>query len=542
MICEFTHRDGTGRAGKLQLQDETTIMLPAVCDPEVLFPDLKKRAYSYISPFADEAFYNKFHSFDGMPVPLHIQSKYEGRSGDTFIAENWHVLIKNPAKFIEYLVNLKERYKPDSVWFIPGTALPENAAILVHTGFDLFDYTAVDLLSSQGKFCLSDGTHSGNLIMSGLCSCEGCKTGDLKLHNRLALEHELALITARIKEGTFREFIDSRCRNKPEYVSIMRHLDRTEFMLRHTPANRANVMYACSGDSIHRPEVKRFAERLITRYTPPSTDVAVLIPCSAKKPYSLSRSHQKFIQAIGRRAHELIMTSPLGLVPRDLELCYPASHYDVPVTGYWDHEERYVIKEILVKYFSKHHYKRVIAHLDGDAYLIAKDACDEVGIELESTGGDDNLTGNEALSRLSQALNGEKKLKNHMLKGMISFQFGYDLNATGMEIKGSYPNMVVQKNRRQFFTTDPAHGLLRPTFDGWSLIETGYRVYIDNFIPKGDVLAPGVSGADPAILEGDEVYIIGDLAVATGRAVMSADEMEKSTRGVAVKLRKVKKL
>jgi len=84
--------------------------------------------------------------------------------------------------------------------------------------------------------------------------------------------------------------------------------------------------------------------------------------------------------------------------------------------------------------------------------------------------------------------------------------------------------------------------MMRPTFDGWSLIETGYRVYIDDFVPQGDILAPGVIDADPVIRPGDEVLVIGDKAMTTGRSAMSADEMIRSSRGVAVRVRKVKKL
>ena len=82
----------------------------------------------------------------------------------------------------------------------------------------------------------------------------------------------------------------------------------------------------------------------------------------------------------------------------------------------------------------------------------------------------------------------------------------------------------------------------RPTFDGWELIESGYRVYIDNFVPQGDILAPGVSDCDRDIREGDEVLVVGENALATGKAMMGADEMLSSRRGVAVRVRKVKKL
>jgi archaeosine synthase len=84
--------------------------------------------------------------------------------------------------------------------------------------------------------------------------------------------------------------------------------------------------------------------------------------------------------------------------------------------------------------------------------------------------------------------------------------------------------------------------MLRPTIDGWKSIPDGYRVYIDNFIPEGDILTPGVVSADLAIRDGDEVLVVGARALGTGRAAMPADEMRRSHRGVAVRVRKIKRL
>lgn len=539
--CEFLARDGTGRVGRLRI-NEIEYLLPGAYDTKAIFPSLTARKHDALFPTDTPEFVSRFLKSDGnQPVSVHIHRDEPCSSGEVVITPNWHTLLEQPRDFVRHLQILKERLPPDTCWYFPGGALPENAAILVHAGFDLFDYTQTDLKAIQGRFCLPDGNYPAEIMDSGICHCPGCQVGDLQIHNRYALDHELALIRFRIRSETFRELLEGRIRTRPAYVSIMRHLDRTGLMEKYTPATRKTPFIASSGDSIHRPEIKRFAERLISRYIPPLTDVAVLLPCSARKPYSLSQSHHKLIQAVGRRAHELILTSPLGVVPRDLELMYPAAHYDVPVTGYWDHEERFQIAETLARYLTKHKYRRVIAHLDGDAYLIAQEAADKVEIELESTCST-HPTDSDSLRTLSDALVGERKVKNHLLRGMISVQFGYDLRTPGLEVKGSYPEVVVKQNRRQVFSIEPKSGLLRPTFEGWSMIETGYRVYIDNFVPQGDILAPGVIQADPAVRAGDEVLVIGDAAMATGRAIMGADEMIRSSRGVAVRVRKVKKL
>lgn len=79
----------------------------------------------------------------------------------------------------------------------------------------------------------------------------------------------------------------------------------------------------------------------------PYSNIIVLLPCSSKKPYSISQSHQKFIKAIKSAkvvVEEVILTSPYGLVPRALERLV---NYDIPVTGEWSFEEIELINNCL---------------------------------------------------------------------------------------------------------------------------------------------------------------------------------------------------
>jgi len=454
----------------------------------------------------------------------------------------WHTVMANPRTYVDWLIGLKEKTPVDTAWYAPAAALPSTIAILCYSGFDLFDYTAADLKSAQGRFCTPEGDFPADALNSGICSCPGCTAGNLRDHNRHALQQEIALVTRFIAQGQLRDLVESRCRLDAAQVAIMRHLDQKyEFMERVQPIARAGIMRANSGESMQRAEVQRFADRVINRYIPPKTDVAVLLPCSARKPYSLSQSHRKFQMAVGGRAHELIVTSPLGLVPRELETIYPAGHYDVPVTGYWDAEECAVIADILARYFRKHSYRRIIAHLEGGALKVAQMAAAQCGITLEYSC-TEHPTGSIALNDLDAALAGERKIKDDRLHGMISYQFNCDVDTKGTTLRGHFPEVFYSRNNVQLFSIDTGTGMLRPTLDGWKIIPDGYRVQIDDFIPEGDILAPGVISADPAIRDGDEVLVIGARALGTGRAAIPADEMQRSRRGVAVHVRKIKRV
>jgi archaeosine synthase len=539
----FRKRDGLGRIGTLESDGMPPVRLPGVAECRELFPALDTLAGTNLPLCAPAAIVRQFPPENGIqPVTIHPQLDNHAVSGDCVMVAGWHTAMANPRMYVDWLITLKEKTPVDTAWYAPASALPSTVAILCYSGFDLFDYTAVDLKSAQGRFCTPEGDFPRDALTSGICSCPGCTAGDVREHNRFALRQELALVTRFIGDGQLRDLVESRCRLDAAQVAILRHLDRHYgFMERVQPVARSGIMRANSGESLQRVEVRRFAERVIERYIPPKTDVAVLLPCSAKKPYSLSQSHRKFQQAVGGRAHELIVTSPLGLVPRELETVYPAGHYDVPVTGYWDAEECAVIADILARYFRNHTYRRVIAHLEGGALKVAQMAADQCGIALEYSC-TEHPTGTIALNMLDAVLAGERKIKDDRLHGMISYQFNCDVDTRGTTLRGHFPEVFYSRNNIQLFSIDTTTGMLRPTLDGWKVLPEGYRVHIDDFIPEGDILAPGVVSADPAIRDGDEVLVVGARALGTGRAALPADEMLRSHRGVAVRVRKIKRL
>ena len=531
---EAQKRDGLARIGVYE-EGETIVSLPAALDTDGIFPALRERAASNVPLSADEEFVRDYFSpGEGQPVAVHPLAEPAAESGDCAMVANWHTALRNPRNYAGWLADLKESVPPDTAWYAPASALPSTACLLVYSGFDLFDYRAVDLASAQKKFCLAEGEFPASLMETGVCGCEGCREGDL--------DREIALVRHYVEAGRLRELMESRCRADAAQVGILRFLDRNyAFMERSLPVARAVPMRANTAESQNRAEIRRFADRVIERFIPTRTDVAVLLPCSARKPYSLSRSHKLFMNTVDRRAHELIVTSPLGLVPRELERIYPAGHYDVPVTGYWDREECAFIADILARYFAAHPYRRVIAHLEGGALTVAQMAAEACGIDLEVTC-QGHPTAPGSLRALNAALEGERRIQTDTIRGTVSWQFGTEINSKGLQIRGRSMQMAVLRGKQQVFSIDAGTGLFRPTFEGWDLIPEGYRVRIDSFVPQGDVLAPGITDCDPRIREGDEVLVEGPLAIATGKALMGADEMLRSKRGVAVRVRKTKKI
>ena len=538
-VFDVRKRDGLARIGVLK-DGETIISTPAACDMQKLFPSLGERAFTNLPLSAGVSDAEAFFEAGKEPSAVHPNAEAAEDAG-VYLFANWNNTLTDSRRYIEYLEKLYAKIRPDAARYVPASALPSNVASLIYCGFDLFDYTAVDLCTIQGKFCTTEGEFEADYMEKGICGCEGCRAGDLKLHNRLALEREIANARLWIERGQIREYMEMRCRMQPEQVEILRRLDRTDAFDGLYPAVRSSRFRANAGESMFRREIALFEERLVSRYVPPRSDICVLLPCASRKPYSLSRSHQMFMRVVDSRAHEVIVTSPLGVVPRELELVYPAGHYDVPVTGYWDLEEQELLTGFLTAYLKKHKYDRILCHLEGGAKAVALAAAERAGVTLEITCNDDRPLSQESLRALNAALEGSRKVKNDFIHGTMLFQFGEDVDTKGLVVKGRYPQVKALLKKTQLFTTDPTTGFIRPTHEGWTRIK-GYRVKIsEGFIPQGDVLAPGVADCDPRIREGDEVLVEGDGYLATGKAAMGAQEMLSSKRGVAVKVRKTRK-
>ncbi|MDW7731840.1 MAG: archaeosine synthase subunit alpha [Methanolobus sp.] len=493
---------------------------------------------------------------------------------DMYVMEGAGCFENNARQFFNTLLGMKKNIAPDSAVYAPNICLPENLAMLVYLGIDILDNTKALVAAHSDIFLTAAGRFYLDSLAELPCRCEACagtSATELKImkkrerakvlekHNLNAIEAEIALVREKIRAGMLREYVEGQCRTRPWLTALLRLADSEySYLEEKNPIARSNEMLANSSESLTRVEIVRFAERVLERYTPPEADVLVLLPCSAKKPYSISNSHWKFINAIGsnrRYVHEMIITSPIGIVPRELELTYPAAHYDTAVTGYWDAEEREWVAGCLERYLKKNNYATIIAHVE-DAYRqICETVSERLGIEMIFTSSG-SVTSPGSLKRLKEEVESHstgrtrnvEERKKDMMRCLADYQFGKGageiLVPEGSIIKGPFPKYQIFVGKKQLVTLIPQYGTLAVTIAGAELMTSAgrYVVEIDDFVPRGSLLAPGVLKADPLIRPGDEVFVSGEKAICVGRAVMSGSEMQGSGRGVAIDLRHVKKV
>src|SRR2546427_3015860 len=342
---------------------------------------------------------------------------------------------RSPREFVAAVREVRETLGPSQVVAVTGLASPSNLAVLVYAGIDMVDSSRMLLDSARGLFHTADGTVPVAEADHDACGCPACAAGEaLPSHNDRALYREMLLVRNHLVHGRLRELVERRLANAPWNTAIVRHLDLREYGLveAYTPV-AGGEMLAYASESLTRPEIVRFRRRIRERYAkPPSSRVLVLLPCSARKPYSRSRSHRRFRDAIlaskdPSSVHEVIVTSPLGLIPRELERFYPAGSYDIPVTGDWSRDEAAMVTDDLRAFLAANRYDAVVSHLGAETPIVKAAVPNVIPTSKERPTSDESLASLTAMlnqitasaPRIAKGLRFSEEMSN-----VARFQFG----------------------------------------------------------------------------------------------------------------------
>jgi len=574
---EVHARDGAARVGELRLRDSVTT--PAVADDFVVdggslwtadreLPDgseaeltvLPHRSFpTGTDPAVQESFAVDYPDVD-YPYAGVVTGQTAADYGcDAYVLSTAAGVVGHGESFRDEMIAVREATPPDTALYLSGVATPANVATLVGAGADLVDTKRARVKGRQGVYLTTEGEYH----LDELHELPAAFPSDPPLsaftrencveHNVAALRSALGTVRTRIRQGRLRDYLEGQARHENWLTATLRKFDHEYHHLeQRTPIIRDTELAAASEDTLYRVEIQRFADRVTGRYRNRFDGPLVLVPCSARKPYSDSQSHAQFHRAIDYRGHLASMTSPIGLVPQELECTYPAQHYDAVVTGHWTEGEKDFVARVFERYLQRNDYPRVIAHVPGEGY---RDICDRIAesvdIPFEFTV-EDHPTTEASLSNLSDALSGElryskRERQHNTIRAIADFQFGPgagDELFPDLRTTGRHPKLQVRDDSgTQLAAQVPQYGVLSFTLAGarhWAESDAPTkRVEIDSFVPHGSVLAPGVVDASEDIRVGDEVVVEGPVAFGVGRAEMSGPEMRASTRGVAVEVRHV---
>ena len=495
-----------------------------------------------------------------------LEEKIKDITSNCYIICNAKQIFREQYKFIDFITKLREKIGYQKIIYLPSIADPTNLALLGYMGIDFFDSISAILAARNDILLFSNGKYNKNELHEIPCDCPSCSKfkgkpsdmgfQDILNHNFFAMLNEIKHVRNAINRGDIRGLAETRVKVDPNLTAIFRNLDvnHYDFLEKRTSIISKSKVLATTKESLFRPEIRRFQRRIIESYEKPeSAKILLLLPCSAKKPYSFSKSHKLFREKLNFSGnpfvvHEVIVTSPMGLVPRELELVHPVSSYDIPVTGVWYEDEKKMMRSLLTKYLKSNKYNKIIAHLPteimefiGDILENPDKTCFKKPISKES------------LDKLSQLLKKnvneydrvkpQERLRENIL-GLASYQFGKKIGEKLLKdctIKGKYPYQKIMHDDTQLGMITRERGLISLTMNGAERIAKSKKYWVeiyDDFTLKGSVFAPGVKDVHDGIRVGDEVIVIRkDKLCAVGVAQMNGDEMKKSSHGEAVKVR-----
>ncbi|WP_400203451.1 DUF5591 domain-containing protein [Methanomethylophilus alvi] len=476
-------------------------------------------------------------------------------SGDEIVPDDSEVVVVPNAfdvkgdfrRMVDQVMKARKTAGFGRVLVMLGIAEPANLALLSYMGVDVVD----------DSFCRAAGMNGVSLIPEGnVASDEDCSEDNVS-----ELDREAAKVARFIGAGRLRELVDQRSFSSADEVAALRIFDAEGYGYQEECCSTTGCRFSCNTvQALRRPDIARYQKVLSERYVVPShKKVLLLLPCSAKKPYHTSKTHKLFASAIHTASHdtlvhEVIVTSPLGIVPRELDAMYPANSYDIPVTGEWKCEEKATIRRMLKELLEKGHYEKVVCHLGEDAELV-EGLCDGM---VETVVGDP--VSPKSLENLDKALRDATKGmepvdylvdRREAIRSVLSFQFGKDVADAIMDENtygiGKFPYWKVfredpenRQKKTQLCMMSPERGMFSLTMDGAEIIAGMGRniVEMQDFELKGSLFAVGVDKADHGLRIGDEAIVVcGGKVRGVGVAAMCGAEMEQMKRGIAVKMR-----
>ena len=425
-------------------------------------------------------------------------------------------LAERPGKLVEAIDAIRRRFPTSLIW-TPGIGGPDNCALLSWMGVDLFDLSRSKEAVARGVILTEDGPREPESTAREI--------SDLQTQID-AWKRALGATRSAIREGTIRQLVERQALSSPRSVERLRRHDSIMSEKASVDAGSAGLesvvkegtrLLCHSYTSRDDPLIQDWRRRVSQVHTPPNhqSKVLVLLPCSAQKPYRLSQSHRRFQRAIPTRGvNEVMVTAPLGLVPRELEDFWPAAHYDIPVTGDWDVDELLVIREMVREYASRNGFELIINHSGIEIEIPT--------IKILDTRQGESAGSQNSIDRLQEAIEDASKeyqLPNpkesihrlEKLKSASRFQHGTDEWLEGAKVSGRPPIFRIERDGLQIALWNPRSGRFSFSKAVLPILEACNALprvdLISNFDWRGDLFSTNVVKADPNIRSGDEVLV-----------------------------------
>jgi Queuine tRNA-ribosyltransferases, contain PUA domain len=461
-----------------------------------------------------------------------------GRIVSVYETEHFAIPVLDPLfllrskKTVSMILALKEKIGYDRLLYIPGVSDPYVIPQLYLMGVDVFDNINARLEEIHGTFYTMFGRSRDSSVINRT--------------NEQFLEEMLSYLSAGVVNMRLMEMVE-RWKISAKGTEILRRLtdDFAKNFESVYPRFTESIL-ASDISSMRRPDIVRFNEYISGEYRKPQDlSTALFIPCSAKKPYSQSKSHIALREALGKRGksiHEIILTSPLTVVPRELEESYPPGYYDIPVTGTWFADEQAAILSSINSFLSNNLYQRIVLFLPEDMRFVHVHLGDRATFIPWDKSKEDQFKNLIEYLDEEDYISPRRDWEREKLTSMAKYQFGQWIEPYLKEMKvvRMFNQFMLNIGNKPYFIFNQRAGKLtiHKNASGIFLEQGKFLVNIDDFKPTANVYAMGVKECTSDIRQEDEIVMHHNGQFkGVGTAKMSSSIMNLTDRGIAVKVR-----
>ena len=318
-----------------------------------------------------------------------------------------------------------------------GAGHPAMFALAVALGCDLFDSAAYALYARDGRYMTENGTWRLSELDYLPCQCTKCAGASpeavremtqnerelfLAEHNLYVSIAEIKRIKQAIRDGRLWEHVEIRAHAHPELFTALKTLKKyKDFIEEYSPTIKKSGIFFFDSIGLVRPEVVRFRNRLVQRYSPPADALILLFsPQTRKKPFhkahEISRIQhglQHLDKGLSDKVHICFYAAPFGAIPMELDEVYPLSQHEASLP--LDRETRDYVADQVTDYIKRTQYSIVVL-LDNKSQWIdgvkesCRKTCRKKGIifkcmDIETERSKDILTRLESLLKNKRAKN-----------------------------------------------------------------------------------------------------------------------------------------
>ncbi|MGY5860311.1 MAG: tRNA guanosine(15) transglycosylase TgtA [Candidatus Thorarchaeota archaeon] len=469
------------------------------------------------------------------------------------------------ADIVRVTLAAKKYLPPDRPVHLFGCGHPMLFAQAALLGCDFFDSASYAKFAEKGRMLLTTGTvHLQNLTELP-CECPICSNTsaeelkalpkeekDLALmrHNLYVSAAEMRRIRQAISEGKLFELAAVRARGHPALLEALQVMSRNmEQLVESDPFGKSSSIFYTGAETVVRPEITRFHERVLNRYPFRETDSIIIVPDIGERPFSDTAS--TIIAEVRKRKPEetlLMFLTPMGVIPWELEHVHPAQQcifskdvdpqtLKVSITRLQELLDTFTFNKII--WFNRESPTTELGDFLSGNYRMTKttsasETIDQIGVHEEES----------------------KDWYLRKLRTVLMYQWGKNAGSVvdieGIKVVFSRSTGKIRHVTLQdeiLFTVVPTTGLLIPTMEGGKAllqanIDDTYLVIMEKdaaeFVAKGkSALAKFVKSAKSNLKAGEEVLVLdeGENLLGTGKALISGQEMAIFNRGVAVQIR-----